>query len=223
MIELYTSPTPNGHKISIALEEMGLDYEVKPIDLMNNEQKTEDFLSICPNGRIPAIVDTDKDNFAVFESGAILLYLSEITGKFLPSESKLRSEVIQWVMFQMSGIGPMQGQAHVFYRYAPMQIEYAIKRFQNETLRLYKVLNEQLKNYEYLAGDFSIADIATWPWINRHVWAGISINELSHLVRWMQILSEREAFKKGVNVPFNLNSNKLNEKNAIKKVRKFLI
>ena len=223
MIDLYTSPTPNGYKVSILLEELELPYKAIPVDLEKLDQNKPEFLKLNPNGKIPVIVDHDNDDFAVFESGAILIYLAEKMGKFIPNDTKGRSLVLQWLMLQIGGIGPMQGQAHVFYRYAPMQIEYAIKRYQNETLRLYKVLNEQLKKYEYLAGDFSIADIATWPWIKRHVWAGISINELSHLVRWMKILSEREAFKKGVKVPFNLNLNKLNEKNAIKKVRKFLI
>tara|TARA_Y100001960_G_scaffold43170_1_gene42655 strand:- start:386 stop:1063 length:678 start_codon:yes stop_codon:yes gene_type:complete len=201
MIELYTSPTPNGHKISIALEEMGLDYEVKPIDLMNNEQKTEDFLSICPNGRIPAIVDTDKDNFAVFESGAILLYLSEITGKFLPSESKLRSEVIQWVMFQMSGIGPMQGQANVFFRYFPEEIQSVIDRYQNETKRLYQVLDKQLESKNFICGDLSIADFASFPWVNIHEWSGVKIKDLKNLTAWLERCNDRPAFQAGLDVP----------------------
>ena len=201
MIELYTSPTPNGHKISIALEEMGLDYEVKPIDLMNNEQKTEDFLSICPNGRIPAIVDTDKDNFAVFESGAILLYLSEITGKFLPSESKLRSEVIQWVMFQMGGIGPMQGQANVFFRYFPEEIQSVIDRYQNETKRLYEVLDKQLEGKNFICGDLSIADFASFPWVNIHEWSGVEIKDLKNLTTWLGRCNDRPAFQAGLDVP----------------------
>ena len=133
MIELYTSATPNGHKVSIALEEMGLEYSVKPIDLLKGEQKTPEYLTICPNGRIPAIVDTDADNFAVFESGACLLYLAEKTGQFLPKNLKKRSEVIQWLMFQMGGVGPMQGQANVFFRYFPEKIQSVINRYQNET------------------------------------------------------------------------------------------
>ena len=201
MIELYTSPTPNGHKISIALEEMGLDYEVKPIDLMNNEQKTEDFLSICPNGRIPAIVDTDKDYFAVFESGAILLYLSEITGKFLPSESKLRSEVIQWVMFQMSGIGPMQGQANVFFRFFPEEIQSVIDRYQNETKRLYQVLDKQLESKNFICGDLSIADFASYPWVNIHEWSGVEIKDLKNLTAWLERCNDRPAFQAGLDVP----------------------
>ena len=162
MIELYTSPTPNGHKISIALEEMGLDYEVKPIDLSKNEQKSDKFLAICPNGRIPAIVDTEKDKFAVFESGAILIYLAEKSGIFLSSDKKKRSEVIQWVMFQMGGVGPMQGQANVFFRYFPEKIQPAIDRYQNETKRLYAVLDTQLEGRDFICDDLSIADFATF-------------------------------------------------------------
>ena len=220
MIDLYTSPTPNGYKVSILLEELGLPYNVIPVDLDKLDQKKPEFLKLNPNGKIPIIIDHENNDFAVFESGAILIYLAEKMGRFLPYDSKGRSSVLQWLMFQMGSIGPMQGQAHVFYRYAPMKIEYAIKRYQNETLRLYKVLNEQLKKNEYLAGDFSIADIATWPWIKKHVWAGISLNELTHLIRWMDVLSKREAFKKGVKIPFNLN---LNEKNEIKKGGRLLI
>ena len=220
MIQLYTSPTPNGHKISIALEEMGLEYEVKPIDLMNNEQKTEDFLSICPNGRIPAIVDTDKDNFAVFESGAILLYLSEITGKFLPSESKLRSEVIQWVMFQMGGIGPMQGQANVFFRYFPEEIQSVIDRYQNETKRLYEVLDKQLEGKNFICGDLSIADFASFPWVNIHEWSGVDIHDLKNLSLWIDRCKERPGFQAGLNVPMRVRPP--NEKEVIKTAEKII-
>tara|TARA_B100000029_G_C17524646_1_gene941225 strand:+ start:94 stop:771 length:678 start_codon:yes stop_codon:yes gene_type:complete len=223
MIELYTSPTPNGHKISIALEEMGLDYEVKPIDLMNNEQKTKDFLAICPNGRIPAIVDTDKSNFAVFESGAILLYLSEITGKFLPSESKLRSEVIQWVMFQMSGIGPMQGQANVFFRYFPEEIKSVIDRYQNETKRLYKVLDNQLKGKEFICGDLSIADFASFPWVNIHEWSGVEIKDLKNLSDWVKRCNDRPAFQAGLDIPFKREIPSEEEAERIKKAARKIL
>src|SRR5690349_10382613 len=158
MIELYTAATPNGHKVSIMLEETGLPYTVRPIKLGEKEQKQEWYLKLNPNGRIPTIVDHDNDDFAVFESGAILMYLAEKSGMFLPSEPKPRSRVIQWLMFQMGGIGPMQGQANVFYRYAPEKIPYAIERYQKETVRLYEVLDRQLEGREYLVDELSIAD-----------------------------------------------------------------
>lgn len=200
MIDLYTAATPNGKKISIMLEEIQLPYEVHKLDLTNKEQKEEWFLKINPNGRIPAIVDREND-LRVFESGAILIYLAEKTGKLIPEDVKGRSEVIQWLMFQMAGIGPMQGQANVFYRYAPDRIEYAIKRYQNETRRLYGVLDRRLSDVEYIAGDYSIADIATFPWINAHEWAGISIEDLKNLSRWFENVGEREAVKKGMAIP----------------------
>ncbi|MEL0181039.1 MAG: glutathione S-transferase N-terminal domain-containing protein, partial [Deltaproteobacteria bacterium] len=154
MIDLYTAATPNGYKVSILLEELQLPNHVFPENLMEREQKQEDFLALNPNGRIPVIVDHENDQLPVFESGAILVYLAEKTGKFLPKEMKGRSQVMQWLMFQMGGIGPMQGQAHVFYRYAPEKIEYAIGRYQRETRRLYEVLDRQLKDNLYLAGEF---------------------------------------------------------------------
>ena len=154
MIDLYTAPTPNGHKISIALEELALPYEVHVIDLQAEEQKKPWFLDLNPNGRIPVIVDRDAEDFAVFESGAILVYLAEKTGKLLPQTPRERSVVIQWLMFQMAGVGPMQGQSNVFFRYAPEKIEYAIRRYQNETKRLYTVLDKRLAEVEYLAGVF---------------------------------------------------------------------
>jgi GST-like protein len=202
MIELYTANTPNGYKISIALEEMGLDYEVKALDLGTLEQKRPEFLRINPNGRIPAIIDRDNDDFAVFESGAILIYLAEKTGQFLPKDEKERSQVIQWLMFQMGGVGPMMGQANVFYRYFPERIPAAIERYQKESRRLFEVMNDQLAAYPYLAGnELSIADIATWPWVKGYEWSGISIDGLSHLSRWLDRLAQRPAFIKGINVP----------------------
>ena len=163
MIDLYTADTPNGFKVSIALEELGLPYEVHALSFANREQKAPEYLKINPNGRIPAIVDRDNDNFAVFESGAILIYLAEKTGRLMPSDFKGRSTVIQWLMFQMGGVGPMQGQANVFHRYFPEKIPAAIERYQHETRRLYDVLDGRLAQVEYLAGDYSIADIATFP------------------------------------------------------------
>lgn len=202
MIELYTAATPNGHKISIALEELGLDYRVHAFDLMSLEQKKPEFLAINPNGRIPAIVDTDNDDFQVFESGAILMYLAEKTGKLLPADPKARSQVIQWLMFQMSGVGPMMGQANVFYRYFPEKIPAAIERYQKEGRRLFEVMNTQLEKHAYLAGDeYSIADIATFPWVRIHEWSGIDISGLDALQNWLARIAERPAVAKGLTVP----------------------
>ena len=223
MIDLYTSNTPNGYKVSIMLQELKLPYDVIAVDLVKNEQKKAEYLKLNPNGRIPTIVDRENKNFVVFESGAILIYLAEKTGQFLPEQPEKRSVVLQWLMFQMGGIGPMQGQAHVFYRYAPEKIEYAINRYQKETLRLYQVLDNQLKNKEYLADDFSIADIATWPWVRRHRWAGIEIKNLFNLRRWMDNLENRPAFQKGIEVPFKLDRSKISQENVIKMGEKILI
>ena len=201
MIDLYTAETPNGWKASIMLEEVGVPYAVKALRLDKLEQKEEAFLRINPNGRIPAIVDRDEGDFPVFESGAILLYLAEKTGKLLPADRKGRSRAIQWLMFQMSGVGPMQGQANVFFRYAPEKIEYAIQRYQNETKRLYTVLDRQLADHEYLAGGYSVADVATWPWVSIHGWAGVAIDDLPHLQRWIALVGERPAVQRGRAVP----------------------
>ncbi|OGT34845.1 MAG: glutathione S-transferase [Gammaproteobacteria bacterium RBG_16_51_14] len=201
MIELFTANTPNGKKVSITLEELGLDYTIRRIDLAAREQKQVGYLKLNPNGRIPVIIDRDNADFVVFESGAILLYLAEKTGRLIPAEANGRSTVIQWLMFQMAGIGPMQGQASVFYRYAPEKIAYAIQRYQRETRRLYEVLENRLKGREYLAGEYSIADIATWPWIQIHEWSGISMEGLPHLQRWLTVIAERPAVKRGQCVP----------------------
>lgn len=198
MIELYTAATPNGHKISIALEELGLPYEVHALSFDRQEQKAPEFLRINPNGRIPAIVD---DGFAVFESGAILVYLAEKTGQLLPSDPKGRSLAIQWLMFQMGGVGPMQGQANVFFRYFPEKLQGAIDRYQHETRRLYEVLDRRLGEAEYLAGDYGIADIATFPWVRIHDWAGVAIDGLEHLQRWMDAIAVRPAVQRGLQVP----------------------
>ncbi|ENM3802372.1 glutathione S-transferase N-terminal domain-containing protein [Vibrio cholerae] len=202
MIDFYTAATPNGYKIAIALEEMGLEYTTHALNLSNNDQKQPAFTAINPNGRIPAIVDRDNEDFAVFESGAILLYLAEKTGKFLPQESKARSKVIQWLMFQMSGVGPMMGQANVFYRYFPEKIQPAIDRYQKEGRRLFEVMDGQLAQTPYLAGDeYTIADIATFPWVRIHEWSGISLDGLTHLQRWMNEIAARPAVVKGLTVP----------------------
>jgi GSH-dependent disulfide-bond oxidoreductase len=201
MIELFTSQTPNGWKASIALEEMGLLYEVRPIDLGKNEQKEEWFLKINPNGRIPAIIDHDNDDFAVFESGAILVYLAERSGRLMPLDQKGRSRVMQWLMFQMGGVGPMMGQANVFYRYAPEKIEYAIQRYQKESRRLFEVLERQLTTHEFLAGEYSIADIANWSWVHTYAWSGSSVEGLPQLNRWMEAISQRPAVQRGRAIP----------------------
>ncbi len=223
MIDLYTSNTPNGYKVSIMLEELKLPYNVIAVDLVKKEQKKAEYLKLNPNGRIPIIVDRENKNFVVFESGAILIYLAEKTGQLLPEQPEKRSVVLQWLMFQMGGIGPMQGQAHVFYRYAPEKIEYAINRYQKETFRLYQVLDDQLKENEYLADDFSIADIATWPWVRRHRWAGVEIEKLFNLRRWMENLENRPSFQKGIEVPYKLDRSSISAENATKMGEKILI
>jgi GSH-dependent disulfide-bond oxidoreductase len=201
MIDLYTAATPNGYKVSVALEELSLPYEVHYLQLGKLEQKQDWFLKINPNGRIPAIVDRELDNFAVFESGAILVYLAEKTGKLMPNDVKGRSLVMQWLMFQMGGIGPMMGQANVFFRYWPEKYQAAIDRYQNESRRLFEVLNGHLKDHEYLAGDYSIADIANWCWARTYEWSGVSTDGLDHLQRWLKVIGERPAAQRGIQVP----------------------
>jgi GSH-dependent disulfide-bond oxidoreductase len=200
-LDLYTSPTPNGHKISIALEELGLPYRVHAIDLGAKDQKKPEFLAMNPNGRIPVLVDREAGDFAVFESGAILIYLAEKTGKLLPADAKGRSIALQWLMFQMGGVGPMMGQANVFFRYFPEKIQPAIDRYQNESRRLFEVLNTRLEQAEYLAGEYSIADIATWPWVRIHDWTGVSVEGLPHLARWLKAIADRPAVARGIVVP----------------------
>jgi GSH-dependent disulfide-bond oxidoreductase len=206
MIELYTAATPNGYKASVMLEEIGLPYEVHAVDFSTGEQKSPAFLAISPNGRIPAIVDRDADGFAVFESGAILIYLAEKSGRLLPAEVKGRSRVIQWLMFQMGGIGPMMGQANVFYRYMPQKIELAINRYQTEVRRLFGVLDRRLGETEYLAGDYSIADIANWCWVRTYRWSGVELDGLTNLQRWLAAIEERPASRRGLAVPYDLSA-----------------
>jgi len=186
MIDLYTASTPNGWKASVTLEELGLPYTVHAVDLARGEQKSEAFLRLNPNGRIPVIVDRGdhgRGDFTVFESGAILLYLAEKTGRLMPADARGRSLVVQWLMFQMGGIGPMMGQANVFFRYFPEKIQPAIDRYQNESRRLFEVLERRLAESEWLAGDYSIADIANWCWVRTYKWSGVSIEGLPHLRR----------------------------------------
>jgi GSH-dependent disulfide-bond oxidoreductase len=201
MIDLYTAATPNGHKVSIALEELALPYTLQLLDLVKNEQKQPAFLAINPNGRIPAIVDRAEDNFAVFESGACLIYLAEKTGQLMPTDAKGRSRVLQWLMFQMGGIGPMMGQANVFYRYFPEKIQPAIDRYQGESKRLLRVLDGHLEQHEYLAGDYSIADIANWAWVRTHRWSGVAIDDLPHVQRWVEAIRARPAVQRGIMAP----------------------
>jgi len=208
MIDLYTSPTPNGWKASVTLEEMAIPYQVHSIDLMKGEQKSDEFLALCPNGRIPVIVDRDNDNFAVFETGAIMVYLAEKSGKFMPTEVKSRSQVMQWLMFQMSGIGPMMGQANVFYRYFPEKIPSVIDRYQNEVKRLFTVLDNQLQNQEYLTGDYTIADMANWCWVHTHQWSGVNLDGLVNLQRWVETIAARPAVQKGITIPETINVDK---------------
>jgi glutathione S-transferase len=204
MISLFTSPTPNGWKASVALEELGLPYQVHAIDLLSGAQRAPDYLAINPNGRIPAIVDHDAEDFAVFESGAILIYLAEKTGQLMPSDAKGRSRVLQWLMFQMGGIGPMMGQANVFHRYFPEKIQVVIDRYQGESGRLFGVLDRQLADNEWLAGDYSVADIANWCWVRTHKWSGVDIGPFEHLQRWVAAIAARPAAQAGIKVPFDL-------------------
>lgn len=209
MIDLYTAPTPNGHKASIVLEELGLPYRVIALDLGSGVQKRPEYLAINPNGRIPAIVDHAPADggapFTVFESGAILVYLAEKAGRLLPAATRARSEVMQWLMFQMGGVGPMQGQANVFFRYWHEKYPPAIDRYQNETKRLYRVLDTRLSGREFLCGEgpgeYGIADIAHFTWVNVHAWAGVSIDDLPNLSAWRERIRQRPAVQRGLAVP----------------------
>lgn len=204
MIDVYTWPTPNGHKVHIMLEECGLEYAVHPIDIGSGAQFTPEFLAISPNNKIPAIVDNDGPGgqpLALFESGAILVYLAEKTGRFLPKDPVGRYTTLQWVMFQMGGLGPMLGQAHHFRLYAPEQIEYAVNRYTNEAGRLYGVMDRQLGITAYLAGnEYSIADIASFPWTRSWKNQGIDLDDFPNVKRWFDTIAAREAVKKGVEV-----------------------
>lgn len=201
MIDLYTAATPNGHKVSIALEELALPYTVHALSLSARDQKEPWFLAINPNGRIPAIIDHADDGFAVFESGAILIYLAEKTGRLMPQDRKGRSRVLQWLMFQMGGVGPMMGQANVFFRYFPEKLQPVIDRYQGESMRLFRVLDGHLKDHEFLAGDYSIADIANWAWVRTYPWSGLNIDQLPHLKRWLEVIDARPAAQRGVVIP----------------------
>lgn len=203
MIDLYTAATPNGWKASVTLEELEMPYQVKPMNLGAGEQKQPEFLAINPNGRIPAVVDRGNGDFAVFESGAIMLYLCERegSGRLLPQDAKGRSLVMQWLMFQMGGIGPMQGQANVFFRYWGEQLPEVIARYQNETRRLYEVLDQRLAQSEWLAAAYSIADIANYCWVRIRGWSGVSAEGLPALQRWIAAMDARPAVQRGCAVP----------------------
>ena len=216
MIDLYTAPTPNGWKASVALEELEIPYEVKRVRILEGEQRKPEYLAINPNGRIPAIVDHDAGGFAVFDSGAILVYLAQKTGKLMPSDAKGSSLVMQWLMFQMSGVGPMMGQANVYFRYSEEKIQPVIDRYQNESKRLLAVLDGRLADNEYLAGDFSIADIANWSWARTHKWSGLDVSDLPHLQRWLDTISARPACQRGITVPEDV-TNLLTTGNSDKK------
>jgi GSH-dependent disulfide-bond oxidoreductase len=209
MIDLYTASTPNGHKASVTLEELGLPYTVHAVNLGANEQKQEWFLQLNPNGRIPVLIDHDApggQDITVFETGAMMIYLAEKTGRLLPTEPKARAEVIQWLMFQMSGIGPMMGQANVFFRYFPEKLQPAIDRYQHECRRLFEVLDRRLGESEWLGREYSIADIANWCWVRTYKWSGVSIDGLLNLRRWLDAMKERPACRKGVEVPVKIES-----------------
>ena len=201
MIDLYTAATPNGHKVSITLEELGLPYSVHVLDLSAGEQKEPAFLKINPNGRIPAIVDRSNGDFPIFESGAIMLYLAERAGRLIPADEKGRSRVVQWLMFQMGGLGPMMGQANVFAKYFPERIQPAIDRYLRESRRLLEVLDGHLADNEFLAGDYSIADLANFAWARVYHWPGVDIEGLDHLQRWMAAIDARPEVQRGLAVP----------------------
>jgi GSH-dependent disulfide-bond oxidoreductase len=204
MIELYTWGTPNGRKASIMLEEVGLAYEVHTVNIGKGEQFKPDYLVLNPNGKIPTIVDREGPGgkpISVFESGAILIYLAEKTGKFLAAEPRARLQALEWLMFQMGGVGPMFGQAHHFLRQAPEQIPYAMERYAKEARRLYGVMERRLGSAAYFAGDYSIADIATFPWVSRHEWHRVDLGEFPNVQRWYQAIAARPAVERGMRVP----------------------
>jgi GST-like protein len=204
MIDLYTWTTPNGRKVSIMLEEVGLPYRAHSINIGKDDQFKPDYVKINPNSKIPSIVDPDGPDgkpISMMESGAILVYLADKTGKLLAKSGRARYDALQWLMFQMGGVGPMFGQVHHFLRAAKEQVPYAIERYGKETKRLYGVLNERLKGNEYLADGYSIADIATYPWVARHEWHKTDLNDFPGVKRWFDAISARPAVQKGMNVP----------------------
>lgn len=202
MIDVYFWPTGNGRKITFMLEECGLAYRVVPVNIFKGDQFRPEYEAINPNNKMPAIVDHDVEGepIVVFESGAILQYLAEKTGKLLPRDTRGKYRVLQWVYWQVAGLGPMAGQAHHFLRYAPQKVEYAMHRYRTEVTRLYKVMDRQLGRYEYLAGDYSIADIAAWPWVVRYEWQGQDLNDFPNVKRWFEAVGSRPAVQRGASV-----------------------
>ncbi|MBD0265344.1 glutathione binding-like protein [Nostoc sp. FACHB-888] len=200
MIDLYTFTTPNGRKASVMLEEVELPYNVHKIDITTQQQFTPEYIAINPNSKIPAIVDQET-GIKVFESGAILIYLAEKTGKLLPTEQKSRFQVLEWLMFQMAGVGPMFGQLNHFKRFAPEKLPYAIERYEKETLRIYGVLDKQLQDNEFICGDYSIADIATYPWVAIYEFQGLTLDNYPNLKRWVDMVQQRPAVQRGMQVP----------------------
>ncbi|MGB3514200.1 MAG: glutathione S-transferase family protein [Microcoleaceae cyanobacterium] len=214
-IDLYYWPTPNGWKVSIMLEEIEHPYNLIPVNITAGDQFQPEYLKINPNNKMPTIIDPDGVNgnpISIFESGAILLYLAEKTGRFIPDKPGDRYTVIQWLMFQMGGIGPMLGQAHHFRQYAPEKIPYAIERYTNEASRLYGVLNRQLSQVEYIAGDYSIADMAIYPWIVPHEKQGQNLTDFPHLKRWFETISQRPGVSRGLAVLSESRTQKFDEK-----------
>jgi GST-like protein len=204
MIRLYTWSTPNGRKVSIMLEELGLAYDTHAINIGKDDQFRPEFVAINPNSKIPAIVDSDGPDghpISIMESGAILIYLAEKTGKLLPEAGRDRSVALQWLMFQMGGVGPMFGQVHHFLRAAKEPVPYAIERYTKETRRLYGVLDARLEDHEYLAHAYSIADIATYPWVARYEWHKTQLEDFPHVKRWFDVISARPAVERGMKVP----------------------
>jgi len=202
MIDVYYWPTGNGKKVTIMLEETGLDYRVIPVNIGKGDQHTPEFLALNPNNKMPVIVDRDADGepIVIFESGAILIYLAEKTGMLLPTDMREKYKALQWVFWQVGGLGPMAGQAHYFLKYAPKKNAEGMERFGNEVTRLYKVLDGQLGREEYIAGDYSIADIAAWPWIFRYDWQGQDLADYPNIRRWFDAVADRPAVKKGAAV-----------------------
>mgnify|MGYP003304790786 CR=1 FL=1 len=201
MIELYTAPTPNGHKVSCTLEAMELEYTAILVNLSEGDQHKPNFLKISPNGRIPAIIDKSNNNLHMFESGAIMIYLAEKTGKLISDDPSKKAKTLEWLMFQMGGLGPMQGQANVFGRYFEEKIPSAISRYRNECRRLYSVLDKHLEDREWICDEYSIADIANWTWVRIYKWSEVDISGLDNLRLWMDRMKERPACQKGCNVP----------------------
>lgn len=225
-IQLYSLPTPNGVKVSILLEETGLPYEAHKVDFASNDQLSPEFLSLNPNNKIPAILDPQGPGgrpLALFESGAILLYLADKAGAFIPADPAGRYEAIQWLMFQMGGVGPMMGQANVFFRYTPEKIPYAIERYQRESRRLLEVLDGQLAEREWLAGDYSIADIANYAWAHTYSWSGVSVEGLPHLKAWLDKIRWRPAVQRGLAVPRKVELMEDDEEKFAEEARKILV